>query len=143
MFQLICKRFNSALIHLCNKLISHTHLTPCSPSSVLAPLLEPHVPVCSDDPIVQLSPTDVPHTPLSILTIVIPVCVCVCVCVGVGVCVGVCVCVRACLYPMHTMLTHSTKQNPQGVFLYLSSPMMTLFTSPHMENSSYSCSSDV
>ena len=36
---------------------------------------------------------------------------------------------------------YSTKQNPHGVFLILSRPIMTLLTSPHIENSSYSCSS--
>ena len=36
---------------------------------------------------------------------------------------------------------YSTKQNPHGVFLIRSRPMMIRFTSPHMENSSYTCSS--
>ena len=31
---------------------------------------------------------------------------------------------------------YSTKQKPQGVFLCRSSPIMTILTSPHMENSS-------
>ena len=36
---------------------------------------------------------------------------------------------------------YSIKQNPHGVFLIRSRPMMIRFTSPHMENSSYTCSS--
>lgn len=38
---------------------------------------------------------------------------------------------------------YSTKQNPQGVFLNLSNPIIIRFTSPHFENSSYICSSVV
>jgi hypothetical protein len=38
---------------------------------------------------------------------------------------------------------YSTKQNPHGVFLNLSNPIIIRLTSPHFENSSYICSSVV
>lgn len=38
---------------------------------------------------------------------------------------------------------YSTKQKPQGVFLILSRPMTILLTSPHLEKSSWICSSVV
>lgn len=55
------------------------------------------------------------------------------------------------VYPHHVLLRtcriwvsylkgYSTKQNPQAVFLTLSSPMMMRLTSPLLENSSWTCS---
>ena len=37
--------------------------------------------------------------------------------------------------------THSTKQNPQGVLVFLSRPIITRFTLPAFEKSSTICSS--
>jgi hypothetical protein len=34
-------------------------------------------------------------------------------------------------------MTYSTKQNPQGVLVNLSNPMMILLTSPHFPNNSW------
>ncbi len=119
----------------------NTHLSPRLASPILPSFLEACVPVCTDDSVIESRPIDVSHGSFSVLSSVIPVQHEITRCFSFrGTTTGtvpkrnfwICSLVLV----KGTIRTYSTKQKPQGVFLNLSSPIITLLTSPQRENNS-------